>query len=142
MNRLKDLMESNPTFSEWMRATAAATIEADALKARGERAKALALYAEAARLEYLVWDFLSEEGLHADAMVSLLSCASCWYCADEPHAARSVAREALEFCGPKDRRIKARFIALMSKIEAALPAARPAGAPTAMEARDAARSSR
>jgi hypothetical protein len=142
MNKLKDLIESNPAFSELMRAKSSAIIEADALKARGERAKALALYAEAARIEYLLSEFLSEEGLHADAMVSLLSCASCWYCADELHAARSVAREAVPLCGPKDRRIRARFLALLKKIEAALPPARPAGAATAMEAREGARSSR
>jgi len=139
---LKQLVQDNPALGDLIRRASGAIIEGDALKARGKRPAAIAQYAEAAEVEYLVYEELEDEGVHADVLVSLLSCASCWYCADELHAARSVAREALELCGPKDRRIRARFLALLKKIEAALPPARPAGAATAMETREGARSSR
>jgi len=142
MRTLKQLVQDTPALADRMRRASTAIIEGDALKARGKRPAAIAQYTEAAEVEYLIYEELQDEALHADALVSLLSCASCWYCADELHAARSVARETLELCGPKDRRIRARFIALLKKIEAALPPARPAGAATAMEAREGARSNR
>ena len=102
MNKLNELLRSDPDLRELVKRKSAAILEAETLQGGGDLPAAIQAYGEAAKLEYRVFEYLRDEGLREAALRNIVSCASCWLEAEEYPAARKAARHALDLCGDGD----------------------------------------
>ena len=116
MSRLKELLDTDLRFAALMKAKSVAILDADALKAQGQVDAAIEKYKDAAAREYQVYEYLTNEGLAAPALHSLVSSASCWFEAGSLEAARKLLRRATELCDGDDR-VEQFCLMLLRRIE-------------------------
>jgi len=105
MKNLDSFLEENEAIQKMMQLKSNLILEAEWLKATGDLDDAKKKYARAAEKENQIYQILQKHRYSQDALINLLSCASCWIEAGYYAAADAVISKILRHkLSPKQKR--------------------------------------